>query len=83
MPPKEAANPSEKWKSNLPLGIDLLIKAFRYAKAQQIMQFFLSVVEESGYTFEQGLLGARGIDTVDPKNIEAVLSTQFSGTEYS
>lgn len=45
------------------------------------MQFFLSVIEESGYTFEQALLGARGIDTVDPENIEAVLSTQFSGTE--
>ncbi|KAK0116170.1 hypothetical protein ONS95_013200 [Cadophora gregata] len=30
-------------------------------------------------TFEQNLLGVSGIDTIDPKNIEAVLSTQFTG----
>ena len=34
-------------------------------------------MEESGITFEQNLLGSRAIDTIDPKNIEAVLSTQF------
>ncbi|KAL9070230.1 MAG: hypothetical protein Q9157_005894 [Trypethelium eluteriae] len=44
------------------------------------MQLFLDVVEGSGMTFEQSLLGTRGIDTIDPENIEAVLSTQFEGT---
>jgi cytochrome P450 len=58
------------------------VKAFQYARAQQIMQFFLSVVEESGMTFEQNLLGARGIDTIDPENIEALLSKQFSGMGF-
>lgn len=67
----------------MPLGLDPPIKAFLYANAQQLMQFFHSAIEESGYTFEQALLGARGIDTVDPENIEAVLSTQFIGTKSS
>jgi hypothetical protein len=55
------------------------VKVIRYGKAQQILKFFLEVIDESGTTFEQGLLGARGIDTVDPENIEAILSTQFEG----
>ena len=57
----------------------MLLKAFHYERKQQILQFFLHVVKESGNTFEQNLLFARGIDTIDPKNIEAVLSTQFTG----
>ena len=58
------------------------MKAFQYARSQQIMQFFLSVVEESGITFEQSVLGARGINTIDPENIEALLSKQFSGMGF-
>lgn len=46
----------------------------------QILQFFVDVVDENGHTFEQLLLGARGIDTVDPRNVEAVLSANFTGT---
>ena len=29
--------------------------------------------------FEHVILGGRGIGTVDPENIEAILSTQFHG----
>ncbi|KHN98863.1 Cytochrome P450 [Metarhizium album ARSEF 1941] len=39
------------------------------------------VVEESGTTFQQNLLGRRGVNTVDPRNIEAILSTNFN--DYS
>lgn len=39
----------------------------------------MSLIERTGDTFEQVILGARGIDTRDPKNIEAILSTQFNG----
>ena len=69
------------WNAKWPLGLDLLVKAFRHAREMQVLQFFLDVVEGSGTTFEQNLLGARGVDTIDPKNIEAVLSTNFS--DYS
>jgi cytochrome P450 len=36
------------------------------------------VVEESGTTFEQNLLGSRGIGTIEPENIEAILLTNFN-----
>lgn len=57
----------------------MLAKAATHARRKTILQFFLDVVDENGITFEQKLLGARGIDTIDPKNIETVLSTKFSG----
>lgn len=58
----------------------MLVKALQYARNEQILQFFVQVVAENGLTFEQRLLGATGIDTVDPRNIEAVLSANFTGT---
>ncbi|KUI62360.1 hypothetical protein VP1G_11399 [Cytospora mali] len=58
----------------------MLAKALKYARSMQILQFFLDVVEDNGTTFEQKLLGARGIDTVDPANVEAILSTNFEGS---
>lgn len=45
----------------------------------QILQYFLELIDESGTTFEQNLLGTRGICTVDPENIQAILSTKFAG----
>ena len=65
------------------LGLDLLVKAFKYDSKQQILQFFLEVVQDSGNTFEQNLLFARGVDTIEPENIKAILSTQFEGKSYS
>ena len=56
----------------------MLLDALRYSKEEKILQFFTHVVEESGTTFEQNLLGGRGVNTVDPKNIEAILSTNFN-----
>lgn len=72
--------PPKTWNSTWPLGLDMLAKAAKYARTMQILQFFLDVVDDNGTTFVQELLGAAGIDTVDPENIEAVLSTNFEGT---
>jgi hypothetical protein len=71
--------PPRKWCSAWPLGLDLLVKAFEYDRRQQILKFFLEVVAQSGTAFEQSLLFARGIDTIEPRNIQALLSTQFTG----
>jgi cytochrome P450 len=76
---QHGCKPLRPWSAKWPLGLDLLIKATQYAKKQQIMQLFLAVVEDSGCnTFEQNLLGTRGIDTQDPANLEALLSKQFT-----
>ena len=57
----------------------MLMKAFQSARQEQVMNFFLSVIDASGTTFEQSLLGARGRLTIDPENVEALLSKQFNG----
>lgn len=56
------------------------MSAFQAAKQGRILQYFDALVSRTGHTFEQRLLGVSGIDTIDPANIEAVLSTQFKGT---
>lgn len=35
----------------------------------------------TGNTFEQQLLGGRGFITIDPKNVEAILSNNFDGKQ--
>ena len=62
-----------------PLALDLLLEARRADQTGNILDFFLALVRRTGDTFEQVLLGARGLDTQDPENLEAVLSTQFNG----
>lgn len=66
--------------SDWPLGLDLIVSAFQAAKQGRILQYFDALVSRTGHTFEQRLLGVSGIDTIDPDNIEAILSTQFKGT---
>ena len=55
----------------------MLLKAFQYERKKNILQFFLEVIAENGDIFEQNLLFARSIDTIDFENIEAILSIQF------
>ena len=62
-----------KW----PLSLDLLVEVSKADRANQILRFFVSVLEHAGSTHAQLLLGARAINTIDPENIEAILSTQF------
>lgn len=84
-----------RWAAKWPQGLDLLLKAGQHARSQTILQFFLDVVDSSGPTHEQQLrkvlwalslqlaltrtVGNRGINTVEPRNIEEILSTQFEG----
>lgn len=55
----------------------MLLAAKRYAKSHSTLRFFLQLVDESGTTFEQSLLGARALNTIDPENIRTILSTSF------
>ena len=43
------------WIARLPLGLDLLVKAFWHGYNRTVMQFFLDVSERSGATHEQQL----------------------------
>ncbi|KAJ6078637.1 n-alkane-inducible cytochrome P450 [Penicillium canescens] len=75
---ERGCQPLKSWTAKWPLGLDLLVRAFRYDKRKQILRLFTEVCTESGTTFEQNLLFARGVNTIDPENIEAVLSSQFT-----
>lgn len=57
----------------------MLSRAVKRSEDMQMLRFFVEVAEESGTTFEQHLLGSRGVNTVDPRNIQAILSTKSEG----
>ena len=73
--------PRKRLSYRWPLALDLLLEASRADQSGGILNFFLAIVDRTGDTFEQILLGFRGIDTQDPENIEAVLSTQFNSEQ--
>ena len=64
-----------KW----PLALDLIVAAFRSIREKQALHWFVGIFERTGPTFEQKILGNKDIDTVEPANIESLLSTKFSG----
>jgi hypothetical protein len=70
--------PAPQLKFNWPLGLDLIWSAFEHQRANTVLQFFVDILDRTGPTFEQTLLGLTGFGTVEPRNIEAVLATQFS-----
>ncbi|KAF1984945.1 cytochrome P450 [Aulographum hederae CBS 113979] len=74
---ERGCKPTRSLQFKWPLGLDLVTAAFKANSSGHILSFFTRLIEESGTTFEQILFGSRGIDTIDPENIEAVLSTQF------
>ncbi|KAJ5109799.1 hypothetical protein N7532_002444 [Penicillium argentinense] len=63
----------------LAIGTRSASETFHYEREQRILLFFLDVVDKPGNIFEQNPLFARGIDTIEPENIEAVPSAQFTG----
>lgn len=64
------------------LALDLVFDAFRIIGEKEALQLFVGIVERTGPTFEQTILGAKGIDTVKPDNIESILSAKFSGKAF-
>ncbi|GAP87561.2 putative cytochrome p450 alkane [Rosellinia necatrix] len=58
----------------------MFFKALVVARDGHILKFFLAMVDQCGFTFIQHLFGVPGITTVDPENLETILSTNF--TDY-
>ncbi|KAI0399301.1 cytochrome P450 [Xylaria palmicola] len=74
----KGCRPLRPWNARWPLGLDLFLRALVVAKEGHILKLFLTIIDECGCTFVQHLFGIPGIDTIDPENIEAVLSTNFN-----
>jgi hypothetical protein len=64
----------------LPLGIDLARRVMKADQERRVPDMFLDVYEELGWpnTWVQYFMGRDTISTVDPKNIQAILATQFN-----
>ncbi|KAL2126695.1 hypothetical protein VTI74DRAFT_388 [Chaetomium olivicolor] len=66
-------------KNRWPLGIDNLLRALRADRAQHFPEDLIKRFETLGTnTYRYQVLGARNLRTADPKNIQAILATQFS-----
>lgn len=62
-----------------PLGVDRLEQIFRANAESRLMELFLFHFRQTGNTLEQVFLGTKAFGTIDPANIEAILSTNFKG----
>jgi hypothetical protein len=68
-----------KW----PLGLDLLKMQYDALPSQRLLAFQSQFFDQCGLNMEIVLFGNVGYLTMDPKNIEAILSTKFEGMTNS
>jgi hypothetical protein len=62
-----------------PLGTDMVWRLIQADRNQVVPDEFIAIANEVGVaTWEQNLLGDPSIVTIDPKNIQAILATQFN-----
>ena len=62
-----------------PWGLDRIEQIIRGDKESRLMEVFLSQFRQTGTTVEQVTIGTTAFTTIDPANLEAVLSTNFKG----
>lgn len=64
---------------NWPLGIDIIKRGLKANANKKLLALFTAFFDELGPNIEPTLLSGRGFVTMDPENIEAVLSSRFQG----
>ena len=63
-----------KW----PFGIDVVLRMAKASKEQRVPDFIVERYNDMGrYTWRTKMLGSEFFTTADPKNIQAILATQF------
>ena len=67
---------SYKW----PLALDIVKRGFKAGRQKKLLSLFTEYFDQLGPTVELTILGGTGFATMDPENVEAVLSTRFDGT---
>jgi cytochrome P450 len=74
--------PPKRRQHHWPLGIDLLRQLIDADQKERVPQFLLETQQELKVgTWVQNLMGEDMIATMEPKNIQALLATQFSDFE--
>ena len=66
-----------KW----PLALDILKRQYDALPSQKLLAFQAQFFDRIGKNMELKLFGNVGYLSIDPKNIEAVLSTRFEGMQ--
>ena len=64
-----------KW----PLALDLLYRQYQVNKTKRLLAFQTPFFDDLGPSIEWRLIGDVGFLTFDPRNVEAILSTNFEG----
>ena len=65
-----------------PFGVDRLEQIFRADAESRLMELFLFHFRLWGNTLEQVFLGTKAFGTIEPANLEAILSTNFKGAHH-
>ena len=76
---KWGCKPPPQRPHSWPLGLDMVYRILKASKEKRVPDLFLELYEEMDHaaTWWQRMLGNETILTVDPKNIQAILATQF------
>ena len=74
--------PAVQRSSRLPFGLDMVHRTLKADRENVLPNVLLDIYNELGVgTFEQKFLGTRNFVTYEPKNIQAILATQFEDFE--
>jgi hypothetical protein len=71
--------PAPRLPNQRPWGVDRLEQIFRADAESRLMELFLFHFRQTGNTLEQKFLGTKAYGTIEPENIEAILSTKSGG----
>lgn len=69
----ESLPQANRWR----LGIDLLVMTLKASDELRLLEFFLDNFRQLGYTFRQAIGTNTSILTIEPANIEVMLSSNF------
>lgn len=76
---RRGCKPPPKQENNWPFGLDRLRNVIRADAAKNFPDFLVEAFRAMGAnTFEFNIIGTSGYLTSDPKNIQAILATQFN-----
>ncbi|XP_014550459.1 hypothetical protein COCVIDRAFT_43025 [Bipolaris victoriae FI3] len=70
--------PAPRLQNRRPFGIDRLEQIFRADAESRLMELFLFHFRQTGSTIEQRFLGTKAYGTIEPANLETILSTRFN-----
>jgi hypothetical protein len=71
--------PPPRLHNQWPFGLDRLGQIFRADAESRLMELFLFHFRQTGSTLEQRFLGVKAYGTIEPANLEAILSTHAKG----